>query len=251
MFMVQLRKSLPEGLTCGWADKKKNLPAIWDTWVLSLVWEDPLEKGKATHSSILVWRIPWTTVHGVAKSWIRLSDFHFLWKSNENRKKKNKLSRILLLGKKKVSYNDVCCTSPSVMSDSFVTQWTVVHHVPLSMGFPRQEYWFELQFPSPGTSPSWPRDRTRVSCISCTGRLIITVPPNIVWFLLRGVPGITLETMGEFMQTPETVVAKRSKPPSHTEEAEEGRHSSMSSLLWMHIREHVVVLQTWVRLTRE
>ena len=152
-----------------------------------------------------------------------------------------------------MSYNDVCCASPSVMSDSFVTQWTVVHHIPLSMGFPRQEYWCELQFPSLGTSPSsWPRDWTCVSCISCTGRLVITMPPNnIVWFLLHGVPGITLETMGEFMQTPETVVAKMSKPPSHTEEAEEGHHSSMSSLLWMHIREHVVALQTWIRLTRE
>ena len=38
----------------------KNLPAIWETWVRSLGWEDPLEKGKATHSSILAWRIPWT-----------------------------------------------------------------------------------------------------------------------------------------------------------------------------------------------
>ena len=36
----------------------KDLPAIWETWVLSLGWEDPLEKGKATHSSILAWRIP-------------------------------------------------------------------------------------------------------------------------------------------------------------------------------------------------
>ena len=54
----------------------KNPPAMWETWVQSLVWEDPLEKGKATHSSILAWRIPWT-VHGVPKSWTRLSDFHF------------------------------------------------------------------------------------------------------------------------------------------------------------------------------
>ena len=38
----------------------KNLPAVWETWVRSLVWEDPLEKGKATHPSILAWRIPWT-----------------------------------------------------------------------------------------------------------------------------------------------------------------------------------------------
>ena len=38
----------------------KNLPAMWETWVQSLGWEDPLEKGKATQSSILAWRIPWT-----------------------------------------------------------------------------------------------------------------------------------------------------------------------------------------------
>ena len=37
----------------------KNLPATRETWVLSLCWEDPLEKGKATNSSILAWRIPW------------------------------------------------------------------------------------------------------------------------------------------------------------------------------------------------
>ena len=36
----------------------KNPPAMWETWVRSLGWEDPLEKGKATHSSILAWRIP-------------------------------------------------------------------------------------------------------------------------------------------------------------------------------------------------
>ena len=38
----------------------KNLPAMRETWVRLLGWEDPLEKGKATHSSILAWRIPWT-----------------------------------------------------------------------------------------------------------------------------------------------------------------------------------------------
>ena len=52
----------------------KNLPAMWETWVLSLGWEAPLEEGTATHSSILAWRIPldrgaWqATVYGVAKS---------------------------------------------------------------------------------------------------------------------------------------------------------------------------------------
>ena len=38
----------------------KNQLAMQETWVLSLGWEDPLEKEKATHSSILAWRIPWT-----------------------------------------------------------------------------------------------------------------------------------------------------------------------------------------------
>ena len=38
----------------------KNLPAMWETWVQSLGLEDLLEKEKATHSSILAWRIPWT-----------------------------------------------------------------------------------------------------------------------------------------------------------------------------------------------
>ena len=45
----------------------KSLPAVWETWVRSLGWEDPLEKVKATHSSFLAWRIP-CAVHGVAKS---------------------------------------------------------------------------------------------------------------------------------------------------------------------------------------
>ena len=38
----------------------KNPPTMWETWVQSLGWENPLEKGKATHASILAWRIPWT-----------------------------------------------------------------------------------------------------------------------------------------------------------------------------------------------
>ena len=38
----------------------KYPPAMWETWVQSMDWEDPLEKGKATHSSILAWTIPWT-----------------------------------------------------------------------------------------------------------------------------------------------------------------------------------------------
>ena len=62
----------------------KNLPEMQETWVWSLGWEDPLEKGMATHSSILAWRIPWTKEPGglqsmgVTKSWTWLSEQYFL-----------------------------------------------------------------------------------------------------------------------------------------------------------------------------
>ena len=46
----------------------KRLPAMWETWVRSLDWEDPLEKEMATHSSILAWRIPWTEKLGGLQS---------------------------------------------------------------------------------------------------------------------------------------------------------------------------------------
>ena len=58
----------------------QNPPAMEDTWVRSLGWENPLEEGMVIHSSILVWRIPmdrgvWqATVNGVTKSWTQLSD---------------------------------------------------------------------------------------------------------------------------------------------------------------------------------
>ena len=60
------------------AQMVKSLPAMWKPWVRSLGQEDPLEKGMATHSSILAWIIPWTEelggLHAVMKSQARLSD---------------------------------------------------------------------------------------------------------------------------------------------------------------------------------
>ena len=62
------------------AQSGKNLPAVQETRVRSLGWEDPLEKEMATHSSILAWKnlmdrgAWWTVVHGVTKSWARLSE---------------------------------------------------------------------------------------------------------------------------------------------------------------------------------
>ena len=61
----------------------KNLPAMWETWVRPLGWEDLLEKGKATHSSILAWRITWT-VYGLEKSWTRVNNFHFHYSLNHS-----------------------------------------------------------------------------------------------------------------------------------------------------------------------
>ena len=60
------------------AQAVKNLPAVQEMWVRSLGWEDILEEGMATHSSILAWRIPrdrgawWAAVYGVAQSLTRL-----------------------------------------------------------------------------------------------------------------------------------------------------------------------------------
>ena len=56
------------------AQTVKNLPAIQETRVQSLGWEDPLENGMATHSSILD-----CIDHGISKSWTRMSDFHTLF----------------------------------------------------------------------------------------------------------------------------------------------------------------------------
>ena len=53
----QLYSSAVASLVAQWV---KNLPVMQETWVQSLSWEGPLEKGKTTHSSILAWRIPWT-----------------------------------------------------------------------------------------------------------------------------------------------------------------------------------------------
>ena len=50
------------------AQTVKSMPAMQETWVLSLGQEDPLEKGMATHSSILAWRIPWTEEPGGLQS---------------------------------------------------------------------------------------------------------------------------------------------------------------------------------------
>ena len=62
------------------AQTVKNLPPMQETWVQSLDWEDPLEKGMTTHSSILAWKIAWAEepgeLYGLAKNQTRLSASH-------------------------------------------------------------------------------------------------------------------------------------------------------------------------------
>ena len=81
------RHRLPTPVFFGFfvAQLVRNAPAMWETWVWSLGWEDLLEKETATHTSIQAWRIPWIggIVHGVTKSWMWLSNFHFSWTPRE------------------------------------------------------------------------------------------------------------------------------------------------------------------------
>ena len=64
MSTVLLVPSFSKKWTSLVAQMVKCLPAVWETRVLSLVWEDPLEKEMATHSSTLAWKIPWTEKPG-------------------------------------------------------------------------------------------------------------------------------------------------------------------------------------------
>ena len=52
------------------AQMVRSLPAMWETWVRSLGWKEPLEKEMATHSNILAWKIPWTEEHGRLQSMV-------------------------------------------------------------------------------------------------------------------------------------------------------------------------------------
>ena len=130
--------------------------------VQSLGQEDPLDKDTTTHSSILAWENPmdrgawWATGHGVTEADITEHTTHPIWWADWNNIA-NTLSWFLLC---------VCAQSLSPVW-LFVTSWTVAYQAPLSMGFPRQEYWSGLPFPPSGdllepriepASPAWQVD---------------------------------------------------------------------------------------------
>ena len=131
-----------------------------EMWVQSLGQEDPLEKGMATHCSILVWRIPQTEDPGRLQSMGPQRGGHDwatntfdLWKYKTKRiKHKNpqlpfsKLFFIFQKERKKVK--------SLIHVQLLATPWTVAYRAPPSMGhFSRQEYWSGLSFPSPGDLP--------------------------------------------------------------------------------------------------
>ena len=145
----------------------------------SLDQENPLEKCMATHSSILSWRTPWNkeiwwaTVHRVAKSWTWLKQLStsthtcFCLKSFSLFSSfflKKCLDSSLLSFSESVS-NNCLLFSREVVSNYFVTPWTVAHQAPLSMGFPqaRRLEWIAISF---SRESSQPRDWTWISCLS-------------------------------------------------------------------------------------
>ena len=68
----------------------KNLPVMWETWVLSFGWKDPLEEGMATHSSIHAWRIPWTEeLGGLQSRWSQRVGHDWAAKNSTEQHSKN------------------------------------------------------------------------------------------------------------------------------------------------------------------
>ena len=137
------------------AQRIKRLPAMQETGVRPLGWEDPLEKEMAAHSSILAWRIPWTEEPGGPRKesdtteWLH---FHFL----------------------SLVYSQLCkqlllLFSCSVVSNSFATPWTVACQAPLSIGISQARIleWVAISF---SRGSSWPRNW---ACVSCVGRWIL------------------------------------------------------------------------------
>ena len=87
----------------------KNLPAMRETWVRSLFWEDPLEEGMATHSSILAWRVPWTEEPGGLQSLGLQRVRHNLMTQHSTKNARGPLySCIVLEGKELFHQSDLC-----------------------------------------------------------------------------------------------------------------------------------------------
>ena len=186
-----------------------------ETWIHFLSWEDPLEEGMATHSSILAWRLPWTEEPGgVTKSQTWLSNWaqhtRWMWMCEYNiymflfrfffhyiitryyvlvgyliysigpqrvaEQLSTHMHTVWSVNLKLLVYPPSPLSSlitiscflrlwvyicfmvvgglVSKLCSTLVIPWTAAHQAPLSMGFPRQECWSGLPFPSPGDLPN-------------------------------------------------------------------------------------------------
>ena len=157
------------------AQLEKNLPAIWETWVRSLGWEDPLEKGMATHFSILAWRIPWTIHHkesgtteqicliiyvlivregfpdgSVVKNFLQPYGLYSPWNSPGQNTRMGSLS--LLQG-----------IFPTQGSNSGLLHCRQILYQLSHKESPRKLEWVAYPFSS---GSSWPRNQTELSCIA-------------------------------------------------------------------------------------
>ena len=152
-----------------------------ETWVWSLGWEDPLEEGIATHSSILAWRIPidrWVwraTVSEVTKSWtqlskhkadIRLNAIFYSHLDLEQTKDINGKAGEIRMNS---AVNSVLCVQSLIRIRLFAIPWT---------GFPRQEYWSGLPFSPPGDLPDPGIKFVSPASPTLAGRFFATVPPG-------------------------------------------------------------------------
>ena len=128
-----------------------------EAWVSSLGQEDPLEKGMATHSSILAWRIPLTEepiVHGVSMSQTQLNDVHFHVQF---------LLSVFGGGGLVAKLCPTLCDPVDCSSQA-----------PLSVGFSRQEYWSGLPGPPPGDLPNSGIKPLSLAFPALVGRFVIT-----------------------------------------------------------------------------
>ena len=159
------------------AQMVKNLPAVQETQIRSLGQENPLQKEKATHSSILAWEIPWTEKPGRVQSMGSQRVGHD-WTTNihtshaaaakslqscptlrdpiDGSPPGSPVPGILqarTLEWVAISFPNACKWKVKVKSLSrlrlLATPWTAAHQAPPSMGFSRQEYWSGAPLPSP------------------------------------------------------------------------------------------------------
>ena len=128
----------------------KNLPAVPETWVWSLVGKDPVEKGMATHSNTLAWKTLWTEKpdglqclgsQRVGHHWVTyiFAFFHHVYSTGY-------LSSLTVMN---LCLSVCTCTCVLNCVQFFATRCTVACQVPLAMKCSQQEYWSGLPFPSP------------------------------------------------------------------------------------------------------